>query len=74
VDASSKRWRSDGQGLINPNVSALGDWSLPAKKERAYRYRLVVCRSPATREQLQRGSKFSPAIRAMACLPGANRL
>ena len=45
-------WRADEQGLINPNVSALGDWLLPAKKEHAYRFRLVIYRGPATREQL----------------------
>jgi hypothetical protein len=45
-------WRADEQGLINPNVSALGDWSLPAKQERLFRYRLLVYRGSATREQL----------------------
>jgi hypothetical protein len=45
-------WRADEQGLINPNVSALADWLLPAKHERAFRYRLVVYRGSATREQL----------------------
>ncbi len=25
-------WRADEQGLINPNVSALGDWTLTAKQ------------------------------------------
>ncbi len=45
-------WRADEQGLINPNVSALGDWSIPANQQRLFRYRLVVYRGPATREQL----------------------
>ena len=45
-------WRADEQGLINPNVSALGDWLIPAKQERVFRYRLVVYRGSATREQL----------------------
>lgn len=45
-------WRADEQGLINPNVSALGDWSIPARQERVFRYRLVVYRGSATREQL----------------------
>jgi putative heme-binding domain-containing protein len=45
-------WRTDEQGLINPNVSALGDWLLPAKQERVFRYRLVAYRGSATREQL----------------------
>jgi len=45
-------WRVDEQGLINPNVSFLGDWSIPATHERRYRYRLVVYRGSATREQM----------------------
>jgi putative heme-binding domain-containing protein len=45
-------WRVDEQGLINPNVSFLEDWSIPATHERRFRYRLVVYRGPATREQL----------------------
>ena len=45
-------WRADEQGLINPNISALADWSLPAKKESLFRYRLLVYRGSATREQL----------------------
>ena len=36
----------------NPNVSALGDWSMPAKQERLFRYRLLVYRGAATPEQL----------------------
>ena len=45
-------WRADEQGLINPNVSALGDWSIPARQERVFRYRLAVYRGSATPEQL----------------------
>jgi hypothetical protein len=45
-------WRADEQGLLNPNVSGLGDWLIPAKQERVFRYRLVVYRGSATREQL----------------------
>jgi hypothetical protein len=45
-------WRADEQGLINPNVSALGDWSIPAKQASVFRYRLVVYRGTATPEQL----------------------
>ena len=29
-------WRADEQGLINPNVSGLGDWSIPAGKQRLF--------------------------------------
>jgi hypothetical protein len=45
-------WRADEQGLINPNLSALGDWKLPAKKTQRFRYQLLVYRGSATREQL----------------------
>ena len=45
-------WRADEQGLINPNVSALADWSIKAKQERRFRYRLLVYRGTATREKL----------------------
>jgi hypothetical protein len=45
-------WRADEQGLINPNVSSLGDWSIPAKQARLFRHRLVVYRGSATPEQL----------------------
>jgi hypothetical protein len=46
-------WRADEQGLINPNISFLSDWSIPAKQQRLFRYRLLVYRGSATREQLQ---------------------
>ena len=45
-------WRADEQGLINPNVSALGDWTLAARQRQRFRYRLLVYRGSATREQL----------------------
>jgi hypothetical protein len=35
-------WRVDEQGLINPAVSLLGDWSLLAGKECLFRYRILV--------------------------------
>jgi len=46
-------WRADEQGLINPNISALGDWFLPAHQERLFRYRLAVYHGSARREQLR---------------------
>jgi hypothetical protein len=45
-------WRADEQGLINPNVSALGDWTLTAKQTQRFRYRLLVYRGSATLEHL----------------------
>lgn len=45
-------WRADEQGLINPNVSALGDWTLSARQSQRFRYQLLVYRGSATREQL----------------------
>ena len=44
-------WRADEQGLINPNVSALGDWTLTANQTQRFRYRLLVYRGSATRAQ-----------------------
>lgn len=46
-------WRADEQGLINPNVSFVSDWALPATNERSFRYRLLVHRGKATREGLE---------------------
>jgi putative heme-binding domain-containing protein len=45
-------WRVDEQGLINPNVSSLGDWTLSAKKTQSFHYRLWVYRGSATTKQL----------------------
>jgi hypothetical protein len=50
-------WRVDEQGLINPAVALLGGWSLPAGKERTYRYQLLVYRGPARPEALERQFK-----------------
>ena len=47
-------WRVDQQGLINPAVSLLGDWSLAAGRERAYRYGILVYRGPGRTETLER--------------------
>ena len=45
-------WRVDEQGLINPNVSGLHDWSIAAGEERRFHYQLLIYRGPATAEQL----------------------
>src|SRR5262249_2141545 len=45
-------WRVDEQGLINPNLSAQGDWKLAAKQTQTFRYRLLVYRGSAKREQV----------------------
>jgi hypothetical protein len=37
-------WRADDQGLINPNVSALGDWTLSGEANAALPYRLLIYR------------------------------
>ena len=55
-------WRADEQGLINPNVSAMGNWSIPAKQGRTFRYRLVVYQGPATQEHLAK--KFTQFARS----------
>jgi hypothetical protein len=48
-------WRVDEQGLINPNVSALGDWTLAPNQTQRFRYRLLVYRDSAAREPLAAG-------------------
>lgn len=45
-------WRVDEQGLINPNISALNDWSIPAGEERRFRYRLLIYRGRQSSEDL----------------------
>ena len=45
-------WRADEQGLINPNLSSLGDWRLAAQQAQRFRYRLLVYRGSATRDEL----------------------
>src|SRR5262245_6312071 len=53
-------WRVDEQGLINPNISALGDWTLEANRSWRFRYRLLVYCGSATRAGLAaRFEKFS---------------
>ena len=47
-------WRADEQGLINPNVSALADWSIPANQERVFHYRILVYHGAATSERLEK--------------------
>jgi putative heme-binding domain-containing protein len=47
-------WRVDEQGLLNPAVSLQGDWTIPAGKERAFRYRILVYRGPGRAEALNR--------------------
>jgi hypothetical protein len=37
-------WRVDEQGLINPNVSGVGDWTLAEGESRQFDYRIVVYR------------------------------
>jgi putative heme-binding domain-containing protein len=46
------RWRVDEQGLINPNVSGLGNWTLTANRAQKFRYQLLVYRGSASQNQL----------------------
>jgi hypothetical protein len=45
-------WRVDEQGLINPNVSGLADWSLPKGETKQFHYRIFIYRGPANQPQL----------------------
>jgi hypothetical protein len=45
-------WRVDEQGLINPNISGLNDWTLPAHQQRQFHYQLLIYRGPANPDHL----------------------
>jgi hypothetical protein len=45
-------WRADEQGLINPNISGLDDWFIPARQERLFRHRLLIYRGVASSDAL----------------------
>jgi len=45
-------WRVDEQGLINPNISGLNDWILPAHQQRQFHYQLLIYRGPTTPDHL----------------------
>jgi hypothetical protein len=47
-------WRVDEQGLINPAISMLADWSLPAGREQVYHYRIHIYRGSAEAKELER--------------------
>ena len=47
-------WRVDEQGLINPVVSMLGDWSIPSGGERQFRHRILIYQGHATQNWLDR--------------------
>jgi hypothetical protein len=51
---SSFRLAGDEHGLINPNVSALGDWTWRREVRTVPIYRLLVYARVATKEQLGR--------------------
>jgi hypothetical protein len=46
-------WRVDEQGLINPNISGLADWSLSSVQSRQFHYRMLIYRGAANKEQLE---------------------
>jgi hypothetical protein len=53
-------WRVDEQGLINPNVSSVSDWKIPAGEQRRFRHRLLIYRNAARSEWLKEEfSKYS---------------
>jgi hypothetical protein len=46
-------WRADEQGLINPNVSFLADWTLAAKQTQRFSYRLLVYHGSRPSKELE---------------------
>jgi hypothetical protein len=47
-------WRVDEQGLINPCVTGVSGFTLPAKSAREYRYRVIVYKGTAPPDVLNR--------------------
>ena len=47
-------WRVDEQGLINPNVSGLADWSLAKGESRQFHYRMLIYRGAGKKDELAR--------------------
>ena len=45
-------WRVDEQGLINPNISGLSDWSIPPGESRQFKYQILVYQGAATQAEL----------------------
>jgi putative heme-binding domain-containing protein len=45
-------WRVDEQGLINPAISLLADWSLKAGQERMFRYKILIYQGPCQADVL----------------------
>jgi len=47
-------WRVDEQGLINPSVTSVTAWTLPANTAREFRYRILIYKESAMAETLDR--------------------
>jgi putative membrane-bound dehydrogenase-like protein len=61
------RWRVDGQGLINPAITAFEPLRLPAGKTTAFRYRLIVHRGHGDAKMLDAEfERWAPGGRAKA--------
>ena len=45
-------WRVDGQGLISPSPSILGDWTIEPQQERVFHYRFLVHAGPGDAQEL----------------------
>ena len=54
-------WRVDELGLINPNVSGVGNWSLAAGESRRFEYRIAIYRGAASAEVMR--ERFRAVIR-----------
>jgi putative heme-binding domain-containing protein len=64
-------WRVDEQGLINPAISLRRDWTIPAGKERCFRYGILVYRGPGQPDALNRHFRtFAATPGTMAPHPG----
>lgn len=57
-------WRVDEQGLINPSVTALGDWQLAPGEAKIFRQHIVVYKGSASPEWLKK--KFEDYVAGLA--------
>ena len=65
-------WRADQQGLINPAISLLNDWSLKAGKERTFKYGILVYQGPGQTQFLE--LEHDAYTESSSLLPAVTRL
>jgi putative heme-binding domain-containing protein len=67
------KWRVDGQGLINPSPSLLGDWTIDRGGSRTFRYRLAVHAGAGDAQKFDAAHKSYSALHAAPASAAASR-